>query len=430
MSRPRILHMRKCLIYVLLLVGLAAAHGAGATEQPTSEPERVPVIGYLSWPGHDLSRGNIRVFSDARHTRLVAAVNTQSASGNFILLLPPGAYWLVAVVDTNGNGKWDAGDGMGFYGVTDVTRRQGPPPLVIDHGMLSPTVMISISVQAQADGRLKAIAVRPPSPLPEAGRATVTGRCETLLDGDLPVFVLFDAVFPRAVSAAAKCDKDGAFSVELPPAGYHLLAVQDLNGSGRIDAGDIVGIAEYSAALGPNMPVLHLEVNESVDGLTVPLEWGIDTRGLLVKDQGRTRGPRIQIGSLPAIVSGTVRAAGEPAPGAIVIFFGDPQLSEKIVQVKCDDKGRYCAALHAANYYVGAFGDANGDGQIGPADKAGFYGLQKADQEGPPPPLSLEPGQIAQGVDISLLMQLPQRRETSQQDTNTEPVDTNAVEGR
>ncbi len=414
--------MRYHLIWTLLV--LVNSCGASLADEELPDSNRIPIVGYICWPGHDLTNAQVRV-TDAENGRLVTVGPTESASGNFMVALPPGRYRMMAVVDVNANGQLDSGDAMGFYGITDASNSvQSPPPLIIDPGALSTGVVIDISMECANDPgeetKLKPLLVSPSPLLRAGGRAVVSGRCQTVLDDGPPIYVLLDAAFPRAPSAAAPCDAEGNFSVELPPAGYFLIAAQDLNGSGMIDEGDLIGIVGYSEEMARNMPLVRLEMDQELTEVEVPVSWGVGADGLLIKDAGAVTGPRLQIGSLPAIVTGKV--CNGWWPGATVTFFGDPQLQDRIAQVKCDAAGRFCAALQAASYYISATFDANGDGKLGPGDRAGFYGLDDPAQTGAPPPLSLQPGQIATDIDIPLLIEVPAHDQTAPQ--NTEPGDT------
>ena len=74
--------------------------------------------GRVIWEGQDLSQTTVQVYKDEGLQHLYTGV-TQLNSGEFEVRVEPGRYYLVAFVDLNRSGKFDTGDGMGIFGITN-----------------------------------------------------------------------------------------------------------------------------------------------------------------------------------------------------------------------------------------------------------------------------------------------------------------------
>ena len=74
--------------------------------------------GEIVWSGEDLSQATVQVYSDEDLKSLYTGV-TGLRGGEFEIRVEPGGYYLVAFVDLDRSGKFDIGDGMGIYGITD-----------------------------------------------------------------------------------------------------------------------------------------------------------------------------------------------------------------------------------------------------------------------------------------------------------------------
>ncbi len=74
--------------------------------------------GKVIWEGEDLSQTTLQVYNDQALKDIYTGV-TQLKGGEFEIRVEPGSYYLVAFVDLNRSGKFDVGDGMGIFGITD-----------------------------------------------------------------------------------------------------------------------------------------------------------------------------------------------------------------------------------------------------------------------------------------------------------------------
>ena len=79
------------------------------------------IAGKVVWPGQDVSHANVSVYRDEGLTQLYLMGIPQRGDGQFTLGVEPGRYYLVVYVDVDKSGRFDAGDGIGYFGVTAWT---------------------------------------------------------------------------------------------------------------------------------------------------------------------------------------------------------------------------------------------------------------------------------------------------------------------
>ena len=89
-----------------------------AQEAEKSAADEAWISGNVLWTGHDLAKATVQVFKDPKFKDLYTSGMLLKPEGMYALTIEdPGVYYIVAFVDNNSNGKFDAGDGMGIYGV-------------------------------------------------------------------------------------------------------------------------------------------------------------------------------------------------------------------------------------------------------------------------------------------------------------------------
>ncbi|MFW5866883.1 MAG: hypothetical protein ACOCX2_03640, partial [Armatimonadota bacterium] len=142
-------------IATVLLVLMAATAGlCQADEAPadgTAEAEDLMVLLRAVWPGGDLENTSFRVFKDRNMRELVELY--PAPDGTAMAVLPAGEYYVMAVVDANGNNQVDAGDGFGFHGVSDLSADSAPAPVTVAPEQLN-SATIPILMKRSEDGRL------------------------------------------------------------------------------------------------------------------------------------------------------------------------------------------------------------------------------------------------------------------------------------
>jgi uncharacterized protein (DUF2141 family) len=357
-------------------------------------------MGRVTWPGHDLSGTQVRIYADPQQTKLLEVYPCGGPGGAFVLALAPGTYYLMAVSDQDGDKKPSSGDGLGFYGVTGPADR--PQPLVVDQGSDVLSVVIPISFQITEGGRLEPVAVEA-LPLGGDTGAQVSGHVTGLPDTCCARYVLLIPMGAQVPPQAAQVGPDGAFTLTASPGGYYLLAVEDLNDSGSIDCGDLFGLVDYEPSMGPSLPVLRLSAERPITDVTLDLRWALDNEGRLRTGDGDELGPRIQLASFPAVWSGMVTRLGKPVANAEVRLYADEALTRLCRAVHTDADGKFVVAVPAASYVVTVLRDVNGDRQVGPGDEVGFLGVDESNLAAKPARLTLRAGELKNGVMLPLV---------------------------
>lgn len=393
-------------LHVLLALSIAASAAWSAPAEPVPVPvgpRGVPVLGRVIWPGHDLSNAQVRVYADAERTKLVDAFPSGGASGALLLALNPGKYYLMAFVDLDGDGTPSPGDGIGFYGVTDVDSR--PRPFVVDAGSDALTVLVPIAFRIAADGKsLEPVPVRLPAPYAAERDTPISGRVTggTSLGNERLVLLIPLAAHspPRAAFVRA----DGTFALEAVPGSYYLIAIENLGPADAIGRGDLIGVTHYEPAMGSSLPTLRAGEGDTLEDIVLRFDWALAGDGRLRSGDGSVLGPRLNLGGMPAVVAGVVTRFGEPVPGVHVRAYADEDLRELHYSTTTDDAGRFCLGVRPLSYYLVAMRDVNGDGTTGPGDELGFFGIDHERLSARPEPLALGPGELHLQGNIPLVM--------------------------
>ena len=75
-----------------------------------------------------------------------AGIARVTAAGSWTLNLPPGKYYLMAIVDNNRTNKLDTGDDFGFYGVEDMRKRGNfPQPVLVSANKFTENIEVAIT---------------------------------------------------------------------------------------------------------------------------------------------------------------------------------------------------------------------------------------------------------------------------------------------
>lgn len=395
-----------CLIHVALLAAIATvAWPQPAPEQPPPVlgPRGVPVVGRVIWPGHDLANTLVRIYTDPELKKLVDTYQTGGSSGAIVFALNPGTYYLMAFSDQDGDGKASPGDGIGFYGVTDMKAER--QPFVVDKGAAALALAIHIAFKIAEDGKaLVPIPVRALTPYAAVPETPISGRVTGFVNPAADRLVLLIPVSPRFPPRAALVAKDGSFELSAVPGTYQLIAIENLNASEAIDRGDFIGAPHYEPAMGASLSTIKAEEGKEIRNLVIDLGWALAGDGRLRSGDGAVLGPRINLGGLPAICAGVVSRFGKPVAGATVRAYADETLKELQYSTKTDDEGRFCLGMSAANYYLVARRDVDGDGATGPGDELGFLGIDETQLSAKPTAVGLRPGQLRTDANIPLVM--------------------------
>ncbi|MGC9320252.1 MAG: hypothetical protein ACP5KN_19620 [Armatimonadota bacterium] len=356
---------------IVTLLACPAPCQEEAEQPPAPQGEGELVIAQAVWPDQDLSNTVYRVFADQAMRQLVEAFPAGGATGAAGMVLDPGQYYLMAVVDANGNGVPDAGDGLGFYGVETLSSQARPQPLEVREGLVG-TATVPILVRMTEGNRLE--------PLPWAVammRGTLSG---TVTGSDLPVVV---ALLPAAETGrvfAALAAGDGGFAVRAAPGMYRLVAIADADGDRQSSGGDLVAFRG----------------------------WGEEDPVEVAADQDRAAGELALAGGsppekLPPLVAGRVLHAETGEGGSITVSLcADQAMQTEVATLQAGADGRFAGTVQAATYYLRATVDQQSDDSLGPGDMLGFYGVSDLMAEERPQALSMTPHALITDVTIPI----------------------------
>ncbi len=337
------------------------------------------------------------------------------ASGEWTLNLPPGKYYLMAIVDNNGTNKLDAGDEIGFYGVntpykSSVRRetdnssstsrkpflsslRERPQPILIAQNRFIDDVEIAIT------------AVYTPAPKRKnQGQISLTGTVSPLPAENTGTKVRIEAYSePTLVTllASAETDTNGTFQFALPPGTYYLVANVDADENGRYSKGD--GIGGYGTVDMSTHPptALVLTKNDIREGRTVEIliSARYETDGQL-----RAALPGIETDIEQGGIAGRLLFDGKPVPRTqgIVSLSYTPDFQAPIAMpITVTDDGRYHVTVLPGRYFVMGVLDQNGDGTTSLKDNIGVYGT-RFPVRGEPSAVTVFPGHTTPHVDIEM----------------------------
>lgn len=353
------------------------------------------VVVRLHWPDHDLSNAQLRVFRDAARRDLAGVFPATGDSGNLVMALPPGAYYLTAVVDLNNDGQLNAGDGLGFYGVEDPVTQQ-PQPLEVKEKFAA--VRMPISLVMGEGGKLAPTGVQlsPLTPPPPTKICGVSGVLSNGLGGlQVVVFVPTSGAGPCVAALPAP---DGTFSLVVPAGDYWVFAAEDANNTDGLDPGDLMAVYGYSAELGRQFPTLKVEGD--MPGLQLVLQWVVGDTGLLKSLDGLREGPQVALETLPAVAIGSV--SGRPDASRLLLSASRDARFTDPLDAAATAAETAVLALPAGVYYLSAMTVMNPDGRTrSPGDLIGFYGVADMRKAQSPQPLALRPGEIRR-IDMPL----------------------------
>ena len=319
-----------------------------------------------------------------------AGITRVTKAGTWALNLPPGKYYLMAIVDNNNTSKLDSGDDFGFYGVEDMRKRGNfPQPVLVSPNQFTENVEITITAtyqkrkksQRQATSTLTGIV----SPVP----GDRTARIEVYSD---PALV--------APVASAETKAGGAFRLALPPDEYYVIANLDADKNGRYSKGD--GLGGYGTIDITTQPptALALAENESRE-IELVISARYDANGLL----HATR-PSIESHIEQGSIAGRIIWDGQAIQQGILTLSYTPDFSAPIAMpISVSGNGSYQVNALPGSYYVMAIMDANNDQTTGMSDGVGIYGTRHP-VRGEPTPINVFPGETTAHIDIEILATL------------------------
>ena len=308
-------------------------------------------------------------------------------TGNWALNLPPGKYYLMAIVDNNRTNKLDTGDDFGFYGVEDMRKRGNfPQPVLVSPNKFTENIELTITATYQTRKKTQ-----------EKATSTLSGIVSPVpKDGSARIEVYSDPTLVTPV-ASAETGPSGAFRFALPPDEYYVIANLDADKDGRYSKGD--GLGGYGTIDITTQPPSSVTLS---DGDTQEIELVIsaryDTNGLL-----HATPPSIETHIEQGSISGRVTWDGQALQQGILTLSYTPDFSEPIAMpISLASDGSYQVNVLPGSYYVMAIMDTNNDQITGVADGVGIYGTRHP-VRGEPIAVNVFPGEATAHIDIEIL---------------------------
>ena len=349
--------------------------------------------GKVIWDGQDLSQTTVQVYKDKSLKNLYTGV-TQLKSGEFEVRVEPGSYYLVTFVDLNRSGKFDTGDGMGIFGITnwDDSNQQKQIVKVADQQIIR-GIDIIITARMQAlggQGQIVSLSDYKEDPLEQfksalemiasgiKGQLAYEGQ-ESLTNA--LVFAYTDLSW-KYRAGEARVAADGSFTLNLLPGKYYLMAIIDKNNTNLFDSGDalgIYGITDLDESQAFPQPVL-VSPNQFVPDLHIA-----------ITGQQAKSGQVVPMAEPAAQVSGKVRWTGNSLKGTVIQVFREAALLKEVHQVEVNEDGKFSLRLPPGDYYLIANVDVDNNGKYSSGDGLGGYGTADITTT-PPSALTLATG--------------------------------------
>ena len=350
--------------------------------------------GKVIWDRQDLSQTTVQVYRDRGLKHLYTGV-TQLNSGEFEVRVEPGSYYLVAFVDLNRSGKFDSGDGMGIFGITNWDdSNQQKQAVTVEGRQMIRGIDIIITARMQGDlnsdrsigpsdgqGQIVSLSDYQEDPLERfkselemisSGiKGTLTYEGQESFTSAL-VFAYTDLSW-KYRAAATQVAADGRFELNLWPGKYYLMGVIDKNNTNRFDSGDALGIYGITDLHDPQafpQPVL-VSPNQFVSDLHITITGQQAKSGQVVPMEEVERD---LAGTATAQVSGEVRWTGNLLQGGVIQVFREAALLKEVHQVGVSEDGKFSLQLPPGDYYLMANVDADGNGKYSLGDGLGGYG--------------------------------------------------------
>lgn len=342
--------------------------------------------GRVIWDGQDLSQTTVQVYKDKSLQNLYTGV-TQLKSGEFEVRVESGRYYLVAFVDLNRSGKFDTGDGMGIFGITnwDDSNQQKQVVGVADRQMIRGIDIIITARMQEVDGQGQIVSLSDyqENPLEQfkselemissgiKGRLTYEGQ-ESFTNALVFAYTDLSWKYRAGETQAAS---DGSFGLNLLPGKYYLMAIIDKNNTNLFDSGDalgIYGISDLRESQAFPQPVL-VSPNRFVSDLHITIT-GKHAKREQVVPMDESKVEVDPAGTATAKLSGKVRWAGNLLERGVIQVFREAALLKEVHQVSVSKEGKFSLQLPPGAYYLIANVDTDGNGRYSLGDGLGGYG--------------------------------------------------------
>lgn len=377
--------------------------------------------GKVIWDRQDLSQTTVQVYKDEGLQDLYTGV-TQLKSGEFEVRVEPGRYYLVAFVDLNRSGKFDIGDGMGIFGITNWDDANQQKQIVrVEDKQIIRGLDIVITARMQSvggQGKIVSLSDYQVDPFEQfkselemiaSGiKGHVTYEGQTSFKNAL-VFAYTDLSW-KYRAGEAQVDADGSFTLNLPSGKYYLMAIIDRNNTNIFDLGDalgIYGVTDLRESQAFPQPVL-VSPNQFTSNLNITIT-GEQTMSGQVVPMDESEVEVYPTSAATAQISGEVRWEGNSLKGGVIQAFWEAAMLKEGYQTNVSEDGKFSLQVLPGDYYLIANVDADGNGRYSPGDGLGGYGTSDITRI---PPAALT---VTEGTNPSITITVSARYNTAGQ---------------
>ena len=394
------------LIISIAIISAVFCQEPSAQENAATRRMTATLSGSVVWEGHDLSHTSVSVYRDEALKALYTSGIPQLGDGQFTIRVEPGRYYIVAYVDVDKSGQFDAGDGLGILGVTDWNDQgQGYRLIEVDNGQKVRGLEIPITARAaRIKGELKIVSTSQyePSQLQQFQTAlrTATSGCRGSLKlGQGPVnpqahlgnrkalILAYTDLSWKYRAGIARVTDTGAWALNLLPGKYYLMAIVDNNNTNKLDTGDDFGFygVEDMRKRGEFPEPVLISPNKFTEDIEIAITATYQTRRRTAAEN-------------TSILTGHV-SLPEDATARVEVY-AEPALVTPVASGETAAGGIFRIALPPGEYYVIVNFDADKNGRYSEGDGLGGYGTVDITTQ-PPAPIVLTEGE---NLDIELVI--------------------------
>ena len=394
----------KRMMILLLVIGIGLVSEIFCqhlSAQGDVDPRRLTasIEGRIVWDGHDLSHANVSAYRDERLRNLYISGIPQLGDGRFTLDVEPGRYYLVAYVDVDKSGNFDIGDGFGIFGITEWNNPKQKYE-IIEVGNREKVRDIEIPITARAtriNGKFNIVpeSQYQPSELEQfqVDLRTATSGCSGTLrltrDQENPkpfgskdrkaLILAYTDLSWKYRAGITRVKDSGAWSLNLSPGKYYLMAIVDNNNTNKLDTGDDFGFygVEHMRRRGEFPEPVLISPNKFTKGLGITITATYQQNKKKQQENSSLLTGKV---SLPENTSARVEV------------YADATLVSPIASGETAAGGAFNILLPPGEYYVIVNLDANKDGKYSEGDGLGGYGTVDITTQ-PPAPITLKAGE-------------------------------------
>lgn len=353
----------------------------GTETQPEIKRMTARLTGEVIWKGYDLSHTNVSVYRDEKLKDIYTSGVSKLGTGTFSLRVEPGRYYLVAYVDVDGSGKFDAGDGYGVLGVKDwKDEKQTHIAIEVGENTAIKGIEIPITARLQSVGdtqRLVPASAYKPGEYElfktELIRATSglrgilkwTGEAE-IAEYHKLVLAYTDTSWKYRAGITIVNDKTNEWELRLKPGKYYLMAIVDKNGSNKLDEGDIFGFYGlkdiYKKGAFPEP--ISVKPSSFAENVEIHLTATYTMKDRTVSSKGTS------------IISGRVFPIPQTPTKVRIEVYNNSAFVKPLATTVTNPDGTYRLQLPPGEYYIIANHDVDGDGRYSKGDMLGGLGTE------------------------------------------------------